>query len=274
MADATTNQGFVQSRNPNPNNSDGGGGAGTSEYWTNSGLVRGPVAENEARTLAGRSMAIIADPQPLGLAGFAAATWTISTVIAGWHGMWAIGEAVPIAIFFGGIAQFLAGMWAFRRGNELAATAFSTFGAFNVAFGVWILLQQAKLIPTTQWGGQSAAYVAGWFIITFGVIAAYLAVAALAENWVLTAILVTLAITYIFDGLGTMIVGPNNWATYIGGYAGLVSSALAFYLSAALVINATFGREFVPLFSTRGATARLMRPTTGQMPGPTAGAHR
>jgi hypothetical protein len=219
-------------------------------------------------------MAVIADPQPLGLAGFAAATWTISTVVAGWHGMWAIGSAVPIAIFFGGIAQFLAGMWAFRRGNDLAATAFSSFGAFNVAFGVWVLLQQARLIPTAQYGGQSAAYVAGWFIITFGVIAGYLAIAALAENWVLVAILTTLSITYIFDGLGTMIVGPNNWATYIGGYAGLVSSALAFYLSAALVINSSFGRELFPLFSTRGAGSSMLRPTTGQLPGPTAGTRR
>jgi hypothetical protein len=213
-------------------------------------------------------MAIIADPQPLGLAGFAAATWTISTVVAGWHSMAALGEAVPIAIFFGGIAQFLAGMWAFRRGNGLAATAFSTFGAFNVAFGVWVLLQQSKLIPSTHFGGTSAAYVAGWFILTFGVIAAYLAVAALADNWVLVAILTTLAITYVFDGLGVMIVGPNNWATYIGGYAGLVSSALAFYLSAALVINSSFGREVVPLFSTRDTGTSLIQPSTNPMAGP------
>lgn len=268
MTDATTNQGFVQSRNPN---ADGRQVAGTNEYWTNTGLVRGPVAETEAKTLAGRSMAIIADPQPLGLAGFAAATWTISTVVAGWHGMWAIAAAVPIAIFFGGIAQFLAGMWAFRRGNSLAATAFSTFGAFNVAWGVWVLLMNAKLIPSSHFGGQSAAYVSGWFIITFGVIAAYLAIAALAENWVLVAILATLALTYIFDGLGVMIVNPNNWATYIGGYAGLVSSLLAFYLSAALVINSSFGREFVPLFTTRGPGQSVLHPSTGQMPGSTVG---
>lgn len=248
MSDATATQGFVRETSPNPAR---GMGGQPNEYWTSSGVVRGPVAETEAKTLAARSMAVIADPQPLGLAGFAAATWTISTVIAGWHGMAAIAEAVPIAIFFGGIAQFLAGMWAFRRGNTLAATAFSTFGAFNTAWGIWVVLSSAKLVPSTHWGGMSMAYVAGWFVLVFGVIAAYLAIAALAENLVLVAILTTLALTYIFDGLGIMIVGPNNWATYIGGYCGLVSSLLAFYLSAALVINATWGREVLPMFSTR-----------------------
>ncbi|HEY7780048.1 MAG TPA: acetate uptake transporter [Ktedonobacterales bacterium] len=265
MADATTNTGLTRGRMPgmSPDSSLGAGGTGAAdlgEYWTNTGAVRGPIPRQEAQSLVGRSMAMIADPQPLGLAGFAAATWTISTVVAGWHSFAALAAAVPIAIFFGGVAQFLAGMWAFRRGNVLAATAFSTFGAFNVAFGAWILLTAAKLIPSTRFGGTSAAYVAGWFIITFGVIAAYLAVAALADNLVLVAILVTLAITYIFDGLGTMIVGPNNWATYIGGYAGIVSSLIAFYLSAAIVINSTWGREVLPMLSTRGSSGSRARP--------------
>ncbi|HEY7831965.1 MAG TPA: acetate uptake transporter [Ktedonobacterales bacterium] len=257
----TNNQGLAQGWSPN---AQGPGGATpqTNEYWTDTGAVRGPITQAESHTLAARSMSIIADPQPLGLAGFAAATFTISTVVAGWHGFAALAVAAPIAIFFGGIAQFLAGMWAFRRGSTLAATAFSTFGAFNVAFGVLLLLAGGRSIPAVA-GGTNAGYVAGWFILTFGVIAGYLAIAALAENWVLVAILVTLSATYTFDGLGTMIVGPNNWATYIGGYCGIVSSLLAFYLSAALVINASFKREVAPLFSTRGPSASITKPSTG-----------
>jgi uncharacterized protein len=268
MADVTANQGFVQERSPNTSAS------AAHEYWTESGVVRGPVAENEAKTLAARSMAIIADPQPLGLAAFAATTWTISTVIAGWHSMAALPEAIPIAVFYGGIAQFLAGMWSFRRGNTLAATAFSSFGAFNVAFGIWVLLQQMRLIPSSHFGGTSPAYVSGWFIITFGVVAGYLAIAALADNLVLTGILVTLCLTYILDGIGVMVVGPNNWATYIGGYCGIVSSLLAFYLSAALVINAAFHREMLPLFTTRGTGQSITQPSTGPMSGPTVGSSR
>lgn len=262
MADIpTNNQGFVQGWNPN---APGPGGTGMSnqEFWTDTGTVRGPIAESEARGLAARSMALIADPTPLGLAGFASATWTISTVVAGWHSFTALALAATVAIFFGGIAQFLAGMWAFRRGNILAATAFSTFGSFNVAFGVLLILMNTPAMPKAV-GGTNTGYVAGWFIITFGLIAGYLAIAALAENWVLVAILATLSLTYIFDGLGTMIVGPNNWATYIGGYCGIVSSLLAFYLSAAIVISATFKREVLPLFSTHGPNKSILNPSTG-----------
>jgi succinate-acetate transporter protein len=261
MAGLTTNQGFVQGTNPDP--AAGNTAVPAQEYWTPAGSVRGPLPLGEARRLAGQSMALIADPVPLGLSGLAAATWTISTVVAGWHGMTALAVAAPIAMFYGGVAQFLAGMWAFRRGNTLVATAFSSFGAFYFAFGAWLLMMGMHVIPSSHFGGSNAAYVSGWFIITFGVVAGYLAIAALAENWVLTAILATLCVTYIFDGVGIMVVHPNNWATYIGGYAGIVSSLLAFYLAAAYVINASFGRALVPTFATRGPGMSIANPSTG-----------
>jgi hypothetical protein len=224
------------------------------EFWTPVGEVRGPLEEAEAHVLAARSQAMIADPRPLGLGAFAATTWVISTVIAGWESMAALAVVIPIALFFGGGAQFLAGMWAFRRGNTLAATAFSSFGAFNVAFGAWLLLTAAHLLPVSQGNGQSAAVVAGWFIITFGVVAGYLALASLAESGVLFLILATLTVTYVLDGIGVMI-GGNNWVAYIGGYFGLLSALIAFYLSAAIVINASFGREIFPMFEV-GAPPR------------------
>lgn len=263
MTDVTGSQGFTQERNPSTY------ATGANEYWTDTGMVRGALPEAEARTLAARSMAVIADPQPLGLAALAAATWTISTIMAGWYSMVALPDAVPIAIYFGGVAQFLAGMWAFRRGHTLAATAFSAFGSFYVAFGVWVLLSFIRWLPATATGAMSRGYVAGWFIVTFGVVAAYLAIAALADNPVLTAILATLSLAFIFDGVGMMVIGTNNWALYVGGYCGIVSALLAFYLSAALVINASFHREVVPTFAMRGPRPTSTQPTTGTMRGPT-----
>jgi len=232
------------------------------EFWTETGEVRGPLEEVEAHALAARSMAIIADPRPLGLAAFAATTWTISTVIAGWESMAALAAVIPIALFFGGGAQFLAGMWSFRRGNTLAATAFSSFGAFNIAFGAWVFLTATHVIPAGATGGQSVAIVGGWFVITFGVVAGYLALASLAESSVLFLVLITLFVTYILDGIGLMITG-NNWASYIGGYFGLLSSLIAFYLSAAIVMNAAFGRMILPIGeigpSHRSVTNRAAR---------------
>jgi uncharacterized protein len=61
----------------------------------------------------------IADPAPLGLAGFALTTLLLSAHNAGWAPdfIW-----VGTALFYGGLAQFLAGMWSFRRGNVFTAT--------------------------------------------------------------------------------------------------------------------------------------------------------
>ena len=66
-----------------------------------------------------------ADPAPLGLAGFALTTFLLSGHNASW-----IPDLIWVgpAIFYGGLAQFAAGMWEFRNRNVFGATAFSTYG--------------------------------------------------------------------------------------------------------------------------------------------------
>ena len=103
----------------------------------------------------------VADPAALGLAGFAMTTFVLSLantgLIAG------AGAAVlGLALFYGGIAQLLAGMWEFVKGNTFGAVAFSSYGAFWLSF--WFLL-------TT--GGDKAAgsagvgaYLLAWTIFT------------------------------------------------------------------------------------------------------------
>src|SRR5689334_21237105 len=79
----------------------------------------------------------VADPGPLGLAAFAATTFFLSAVNAGW-----VSEAVTIgvlglAFFYGGLAQLLAGMWEFANKNTFGAVAFTSYGAFWLSF--WYL---------------------------------------------------------------------------------------------------------------------------------------
>lgn len=214
-------------------------------YWTTTGYVRGPIAQQETTTLVAREQASLADPLPLGLAGFASATFTISSVLAGWFSMGALAVAIPVAFVFGGIAQFLAGMWAFRRGNLLAATAFASFGAFNTAWALLQWLALAHIIPDPATG--DAKGVTGIFILTFSVISLYLAIAALRDNTAVAAILFLLAFTYLCDGVGIW-VGGTNLILAIGGYAGMLTSVLAFYLSGAIVVNSVRRREAWPTF--------------------------
>ena len=66
----------------------------------------------------------------------------LSFINAGIIGAGATAAVLPMAAAYGGGAQLLAGMWAFRRGNTFAATAFTSYGAFWFSYylliGVWI----------------------------------------------------------------------------------------------------------------------------------------
>ncbi len=169
------------------------------EYWTRSGLVRGPLSQQDAAALAASTQASIADPVALGLAGFASTRFTISTVYAGWFQFSPANLAVviPVALIFGGGASFLAGMWAFRRGNTLAATTFATFGAFNASWAILLWMMLVGLVPQVARGGNASA-VDGIFVLTFSLISLYLGLAALGQNPGLAAVLLTMALTHAF----------------------------------------------------------------------------
>src|ERR1017187_4851002 len=85
----------------------------------------------------------VADPGPLGLAGFAMTTFCLSTANAGlWKGA-GVASALSLAFFYGGIAQLLAGMMEFVRKNTFAAVAFTSYGAFWLAFYALVNFQKA-----------------------------------------------------------------------------------------------------------------------------------
>src|SRR3954469_15672716 len=78
-----------------------------------------------------------ADPAPLGLAAFALTTFLLSG-----HNASFIPDVIWLgaALFYGGLAQLLAGMWEFRNRNVFGATAFSTYGGFWLALGTFVVL--------------------------------------------------------------------------------------------------------------------------------------
>ena len=71
----------------------------------------------------------IADPGPLGLAGFALTTFVLSMVNTDIIPQALVGGALGLALAYGGIAQFAAGIWEFAKGNTFGATAFCSYGA-------------------------------------------------------------------------------------------------------------------------------------------------
>src|SRR5512132_33421 len=105
----------------------------------------------------------IADPAPLGLAGFALTTFLISAKNAQWtHGT----EAwLGFAFAYGGLAQLLAGMWEFRNRNVFGATAFSTYGAFWLSLAAFVMLDLFGKVPADL----NVAHALGWFLLAFAI---------------------------------------------------------------------------------------------------------
>src|SRR5437764_3418944 len=118
----------------------------------------------------------VANPAPLGLCGFALTTFVLSSINAGWFPAGATNIVVGLALFYGGLAQLLAGMWEFRTGNTFGATAFTSYGAFWLSFAVIFIPGSGILAAFIPKGGTApdpailhpalGVYLLGWTIFT------------------------------------------------------------------------------------------------------------
>jgi succinate-acetate transporter protein len=177
-----------------------------------------------------------ADPGPLGLAAFALTTFMLSFANAGL--VPGAGAAVlGLAMFYGGLAQLIAGIWEFANRNTFGATAFCSYGAFWLAF--WYLVSSKGDVAA---GGHGV----GLFLIAFGIFTLYMTVASLRTNGALIGVFAFLTLTYIVLGIGAW--GGSTAVTKVGGYLGIITALLAWYASFAIVTNTTFRRVVLPLF--------------------------
>lgn len=181
----------------------------------------------------------IADPAPLGLAAFACTTLVLSFVNAGLVDTSVETSAViALALFYGGLVQLLAGMWEFRKGNTFGATAFPTYGAFWLAFAVyvWAFLET---MPEDQ-----QAVATGMFLLAFTIVTGYLTVAALRTSVALVVVFVLLFVTFLLLTVGEL-AAADALGT-LGGWLGICTAIAAFYASFAGVLNATWQRTVLP----------------------------
>lgn len=171
--------------------------------------IEDPVAHHHSKPAAPpvvHSVPRIANPAPLGLCGFALTTFVLSCYNAGIFGVSLStppNVVVGLALFYGGTAQLLAGMWEFKTGNTFGATAFSSYGAFWLA---WAVIQipgfgvkeayldsgfERDFIPAV------AIFLLGWTIFTFmmwlGTLKANFMLSSLFFNLTITFMLLTIA---------------------------------------------------------------------------------
>ncbi len=181
----------------------------------------------------------IADPAPLGLAGFALTTFVLSMVNADIVPQSLVAGALGLALAYGGIGQFAAGLWEFAKGNTFGATAFCSYGAFWVSF--WWLAEHDLAGLGPEGYKAVGTYLVGWTIFT-----AYMTVAAVRVNMAVLAVFALLTITFLVLAIGWFDHESSNWIKF-GGYLGLLTALAAWYTSFAGVTAFTFGRQVLPV---------------------------
>jgi succinate-acetate transporter protein len=183
----------------------------------------------------------IADPGPLGLAAFAGTTFFLSVVNTNMLGATVEGVVLGLALFYGGIAQLLAGMWEFVKGNTFGAVAFASFGAFWLSY--WYLTNH---LPTGA-APKDVFHAVGVYLLMWTIFTAYMAVAATRTTGAVLAVLVLLTLTFLALTIGWLDNHSTNWIK-VGGWLGIITAAAAWYASFAAVVNSTFKRVVMPVF--------------------------
>jgi uncharacterized protein len=188
----------------------------------------------------------IADPAPLGLAAFALTTFLLSAVNAKLANSSTGSAWLGYALAYGGLCQLLAGMWEFRNRNVFGSTAFSTYGGFWIGLGLWALL-----VAPHAASASAAGKDLGWILLAFAIFNTYMLLFSTQVNLAVFGVFLTLEVTEIFLFIGNF--AGNTTIVKIGGYIGILTALVAWYTSAAGVINGMKGRAvfFVggPLFS-------------------------
>ena len=193
----------------------------------------------------------LSDPAPLGLAAFALTTFVFSLlnprIIPPGEGPenQIVNLYLPLALFYGGLAQLIAGLFEFRTGNTFALTGFVSYGAFWISLAVLnIFARQFQIAP------ERLAEAQGWFFLGWAIFTAIMLVAAFGLNAGLITTFVLLLITFVLLTIGDLLGGPEGpgaiWVQ-LGGYVGILTAIAAWYVAAADVINDTLGRTVLPV---------------------------
>lgn len=190
----------------------------------------------------------IADPASLGLAGFAMTTFVLSVFNAGILDLKLESVVFPLTIIYGGIAQLLAGMWEFKRGNVFGTVAFTSYGAFWLSFYLYAHDFAGSLPP------DQAYKATGLFLLAWTIFTAIMMIASFGLSGVIKTLFVVLLITFILLTIGVFATGTASgldvW-TKIGGWFGIATALVAWYGVLGGVVNGAFGRETIPMFAKK-----------------------
>lgn len=178
------------------------------------------------------------NPAPLGLMGFGMTTVLLNLHNAGFIALDTM--ILSMGIFYGGLAQIIAGIMEWKKGNTFACTAFISYGMFWLSLVALIALPHAGLGLAGPSGYSIPAYLAAWGVFTL-----VLFIGTLRLNRALQVVFATLTVLFFMlatgDAMGSAAIGKA------AGWVGLLCGASAIYTGLAQVLNEVNGKTVWPL---------------------------
>lgn len=183
---------------------------------------------------------ILANPAPLGLMGFG-----MTTVLLNIHNtlpeVFTINSMIfAMGIFYGGLAQIIAGILEFRKGNTFGMTAFTSYGLFWLSFVFLLILP--KIIPDLSSAVDEPLFM-GWYLFMWGFFTMMMFLGTLKKNFALSFVFLTLFILFYLLAL-------KDWGFISGawiGIEGIICGLSAIYLAMAEVINENLRKTVLPI---------------------------
>lgn len=178
-----------------------------------------------------------ANPAPLGLLGFGMTTVLLNLHNAGLFGLDAM--ILGMGIFYGGMAQIVAGIMEWKKKNTFGTVAFTSYGFFWLTLVALIVLPKMGLADEPSKGAM-VAYLFLWGLFTF-----FMFIGTLKINRVTQVVFGSLTILFWLLALGD--ATGNVFITRIAGYEGILCGCSAIYAAVAQVLNEVYGRTVLPL---------------------------
>ena len=178
-----------------------------------------------------------ANPAPLGLMGFG-----MTTVLLNVHnsGLLELGALIlAMGHFYGGIAQIIAGLMEWKKGNTFGTVAFTSYGLF------WLTLVALLMMPALGLAepAENSAMVA--YLVMWGLFTAVMFVATLKMNRALQFVFFSLALLFFLLALGD--ATGNAAIKTFAGWEGIICGLSAIYTALAQVLNEVYGRVMLPI---------------------------
>jgi uncharacterized protein len=178
-----------------------------------------------------------ANPAPLGLMGFGMTTVLLNIHNAGFFPISAM--ILAMGIFYGGLAQIIAGIFEFKKGNTFAVTAFISYGLF------WLSLVALILAPKLGWADKTPEAYMGWYLFMWGVFTLFMFFGTLKANFTTKFVFASLTVLFFLlaarDWTGSAAIGT------LAGWEGIVCGSSAIYLAMAEVLNERLGKTVLPI---------------------------